>query len=171
MKLNSKTLSILDALGQFPWFHQVGQRVERDVVRVDSWDQAVASCETPDWESIQFQVRNRLCNDVNRMNYNRFLEWNEITLEINRRIDEAVLDLLASVTKTHRLSQRFQEGVLWDLTLACQEAEFSDLLPPIFFLNNVLPWYRIGHFPCGWQGPPLRPGWEGSMPKGRLIIY
>jgi len=171
MNLNSKTLSILDSLGGLPWFQQVGHRVEGDVVRVCSWDQAMATCGTPDWESIQLQVRNRLCNDVNRIDYDRFSEWNQVTLEINKRIDVAVQDQLACVAGSHRLSRRFLESVLWDLTLSAQEAEFSDLLPPIFFVNNVLPWYRIGHFPCGWQGPRLGPGWDGSMPKGRLIVY
>jgi hypothetical protein len=169
--MNSKTVAILDDLKHFPWFKHVGEHVNDDVVKAEDWKQAEALCKTTVWESVELQVGNCLSYRVNRTNYDRFLQWNPTTLEINERIDEAIRSGLKEVTDRLQLGRRFAECVESDITLSCLEAEFSDLWPPIFFLNHVLPWYRRGHFPCGWQGPELPPGWTDPMPPGKLIVF
>ena len=129
------------------------------------------ACADTKWESVELQVRNRLNYEVNTLNYDRFVEWNIITIEINKEIDAICDNLFKDLTKRHGLGKRFQECVSWDLTVSCQEIEFSDVYSPVFFLEQVLPWYRNGHFPCGWKGPQLKPGWEGPMPNGTLCVF
>ena len=169
--MNINTQALLDELSRFPWFEHVGEPEEANVVWVRSWSEAVNACKSQKWESVQLQVRNHLSYVVNTKNYDRFLQWNKLTVEMNERIDAVIMNPVKQVTRRFGLAERFAECVAWDITVSCQEVEFSDVCPPIFFLNNVLPWYRRGHIPCGWQGPELPPGWEGPMPQGRLIVY
>lgn len=169
--MNPNTEAILDELKHFPWFQHVGNPVSGGVDRVQTWKQAEAFCETTKWESVELQVGNCLAYRVNRANYDRFLQWNPITMKLNERIDEVLTSVLKELTERCGLGKRFSECVGADITLSCLEAEFSDVCPPIFFLNQVLPWYRNGHFPCGWQGPELKPGWDGPMPTGQLIVF
>ena len=161
----------IDELSQFPWFQHVGDTFEDGVTKANNWREAVKACSTRAWESLQLQVGNHLAYKVNTTAYERFLEWNDSTIEINKRIDAIIEEPVRRYSEKRRLPARFKNCVAWDLTLSCQELEFSDVCRPIFFLDNVLPWYRRGHFPCGWLGPELKPGWEGPMPSGQLIVF
>jgi hypothetical protein len=162
---------LLRELPSFPWFEQVGQRMTTDCVRVDSWEEAAASAQSEVWRSVQLEVRNNLSYRVNRLNYERFVQWNTVTSEINCQIEFTLKKVLESFSSKMKIGRWFVDSVLWDMMLSCQEAEFADVYPPVFFLERVLPLYRAGYFPCGWSGSKLLPGWEDPMPPGRIVCW
>ena len=170
-EMRSITNSFIGELQSIPWFLNVGEPTTADVARASSWSQALELAMTPEWESVQFQVRNCLCFCVNRTNYARFTHWNGLVQAINGLIDPIVQKHAKPIAQREELQKNFEDGVAWDLMMACIETEFSDVCAPIFFLNQVLPWYRKGHYPCGWEGPQLQPGWRGPMPPGKLIVF
>jgi hypothetical protein len=137
--MKSNTVAILNELEHFPWFTHVGECMSDDVGKAEDWKQAEALCQTTVWASIELQVGNCLSYRVNRTNYDRFLQWNPTALQINDRIDQAISSQLKEVTARFGLGKRVAECIESDITLSCLEAEFSDVWPPIFFLNQVLP--------------------------------
>ncbi len=50
------------------------------------------------------------------------------------------------------------DAVAYDIAAAAVELATDS---PDFF-TNLIEWYRLGHWPCGW---------EGEYPKGKLIVY
>lgn len=169
--MRPETLALIGEMKGFRWFESVGMPISGNVARANSWHQAVEFGAKPEWESVQFQVRNLLAYRVNRANYDRFTQWNALVQTINEHVDQIVAEHARPIAQQHKLKKNFENGVAWDLMMACIETEFSDVSRPIFFLHQVLPWYRQGHYPCGWEGPELQPGWEGPMPEGRLIVF
>jgi hypothetical protein len=108
---------------------------------------------------------------VRQRSHDRAQEWNGIAAELRRLIAGVVARSVEPVAATFKLELDFRSAVSWDMLLICMETEFSDLVPPMFFVPRLLPVYTAGHFPCGWEGPKLNEGWEGELPNSRLIVY
>jgi hypothetical protein len=45
---------------------------------------------------------------------------------------------------------------------AVDEVMLADLDPSLNFFRSLIPWFRRGHWPCGWQG---------DWPQGKLILW
>ena len=129
------------------------------------------TCKSIEWQSVQLQINNHIGVCVNRTDYARFEKWNALIHELKAALLPLVEQYVVPLSKQLNLPKRFELSVRWDLNEICVETEFGDICKPIFFLERVLPWYQAGHFPCGWDGPILKEGWEGPMPAGRLIVY
>jgi hypothetical protein len=65
----------------------------------------------------------------------------------------------------------FYHQVTWDLVGIGMATEYADVYPPLFSVPVLVPWYRAGHFPCGWDGPILDTGWNGEFPPYRLYVF
>lgn len=153
------------------WFGNVGQPTDGAGLAVQTWRQAVDSSASDVWSSVQLQVKNRIARDVRQRSYDRAQEWNGIAAELRGSIAGVVARSVEPVAVTFKLEPDFRSAVSWDMLLICMETEFSDLVPPMFFVPRLLPVYTAGHFPCGWEGPKLNEGWEGELPNSRLIVY
>lgn len=62
------------------------------------------------------------------------------------------------------LTQRRQDAEAQGFRLACPLRNF-------FYGPLIDPWYERGHFPCGWTGEEFPNGWDGSIPKGEVIVF
>lgn len=153
------------------WFGNVGQPIDGAGLAVHTWRQAVDSSASDVWSSVQLQVKNRIARDVRQRSHDRAQEWNGIAAELRGSIAGVVARSVEPVAVTFKLEPDFRSAVSWDMLLICMETEFSDLVPPMFFVPRLLPVYTAGHFPCGWEGPKLNEGWEGELPHSRLIVY
>jgi hypothetical protein len=153
------------------WFANVGQPMAGDCRAVQTWTQAVESCTGEVWSAVQLQVKNRFAREVREKSYVRSEEWNGIAAELRKLIAIVATNSIAPIVKRFNLNPNFQGCVSWDMLMICLETEFSELVPPSFFVPRLLPVYETGHFPCGWEGPKLLEGWEGELPSWRLIVY
>jgi hypothetical protein len=169
--MRAGTRNRMEEFHSFPWFQNVGRPKSADVLAAQSWDEATKYCSAGEWESVQLQVNNQLATRVNRTDYPRFQNWNPTVANINAKLESLVNERVAPVALRNNLPMRFQQAVAWDLMEICLETEFQDICEPIFFINRVLPWYKKGHFPCGWDGPLLEEKWDGVFPNGLLIVF
>jgi hypothetical protein len=169
--MHQRTSYKLGELKSFAWFSNVGCRIEGDYRIVRDWKEAVELSDAVVWNSVQLQVKNRLGDEVTKRDYKRSQEWNAIAGELRKHISAIIADKVEPLERQFRLSQGFRGAVSWDILSICLETEFSDLVPPKFFVPRLEPVYAAGHFPCGWEGPELKEGWKGDMPNARLIVY
>ncbi len=169
--MNARTLQMLQKLSSMPWFTNVGQPTADGYLTVSTWQNAVESCASDIWSSVQLQVKNRIAREVRQKNYDRSEEWNEIAAELRSGIADIVATSVEPLAKRLRLKPDLQGAVSWDVLMICMETEFSDVIPPMFFVPRLEPIYAAGHFPCGWDGPKVNEGWEGDLPPSRLIVF
>ena len=119
--------SLIDEFETFSWFQSTGAPVESNVPRATSWVEAVKFSATPEWESVQFQVRNRLSVCVNQTDYARFTQWNTVVPEINRFLEPIIEKYAKPIAQREELKKSFLDGVGWDLMMACLEAEGTQI--------------------------------------------
>ena len=161
---------MLERLDSFHWFSSVGQ-LARSERRVRNWEEAVDSCGGAIWSSVQHQVKNRIAGDVTQRDYGRSEEWNGVAAELRKAIAVVVAKSVELVATRFKLKPDFQGAVSWDMLMICMETEYSDLVPPVFWVPRLLPVYAAGRFPCGWKGPELQEGWAGELPNWELVVY
>ena len=169
--MNARTLQMLQKLESFPWFGKVGQPMTGGHLRVESWALAVESCRGDVWGSVQLQLSNCFAREVRQRSYERAEEWNGIAAELRKGIAIIVADSVDPIANKFRLKPDFQGTVAWDMLMICLETEFSDVVSPMFSVPRLEPIYAAGHFPCGWEGPKMNEGWEGTPPASRLFVY
>jgi hypothetical protein len=161
----------LKEFGGYQWFANVGQPLKENFIPVHTWDDALNRSRGDIWNSVQLQVKNSYARQVRQTNHDRSVQWNPITSELRKAIAVIVENSIKSLSHPVRLKQDLIGSVSWDLLMICLEAEFSDLVQPLFFVPRLEPIYRAGHFPCGWEGPKVKEGWEGKPPDYPLYVF
>lgn len=142
------------------WFAMVGREAP-GVVVLDSWQAAVESCSSDEWQDILVDASNRLSVNLARAAPLEWKRWNEVADGLRPVVEELVGEKTGDVVKRYSLPRILVDTVQWDLIHLLLEAEFSDQVMPGFFAAQGY-WYVKGHFPCGWRGTP---------PAGSLVIY
>lgn len=160
--MHPRTLATLDRLSGARWFSNVGiDDTEGGVVVLSSWEEAVASCTSLEWENLCLEAVNSYCTRLAERAPERFQLWNSIIVEVKRAIAPIVRKKIDPVVEKFGLPKRFENVVSWDIMHVCMEAEYADVYPPGYYASQAY-WYVMGHFPCGW---------EGEFPEGKLIVY
>jgi hypothetical protein len=168
--MDRRTRQKLDELAGYPWFETVGEPVAGDVLPVNSWEDAMRLSNGAVWESVQLQVSNRLARQINRRDWPRFSQWNQLVEQVKAAMEPIVQAKVVAVATQHSLPEAFLHCVRWDIMCICLEAEYADLYAPTFFIPQLARWYGVGHFPCGWDGPELDTDLT-DLPPHRLFVY
>ncbi len=143
-QLNPKVSIFLEELDTIPWFNNVGHPLHtHEVKQLFSWNDAWLHLQNENWINASFH------NHVDSMNP----IW-----------DNAYDKALQAVSKSI-YCQEIEEGISVADTVAYDVAaaavEIATGSSDIFF-TNLMEWYRLGHWPCGW---------DEQYPEGKLIIY
>jgi hypothetical protein len=165
------TLQVLADISLSHPFSRIGRRdVMRGCVHVPSIEMAVEHCMSESWAALQLQAANRLRREARSRNYDRIIKHNQIVDDLKANsVFRKIIDMVPHVdSKTGNVLRSSCE---WDILSICLEVEYGDLVPPLVFVPYLLPVYKAGHFPCGWSGPKLETGWDGSLPEFDLYIY
>lgn len=160
----------IESLQAIPWFSRVGQPtpIDIDLIRVDFdfMAQHHANPYSP-WglnlPSAESKIE-RLVFDNRRLG-----EFMAIQQEVRIRgpyVDDFYLALM------EKYPGYYGEFFLYAHELvdtpdrlirgAAHEIMLADLDSDLRFFQGLMPWFRQGHWPCGW---------EGSWPEGRLILW
>jgi hypothetical protein len=159
--MHSRTLEMLERIEKAPLFSRVGVIEGSDVAFVTSWSEAIAICDTSEWEDLQLDALNQYCKCLAERSMERFHRWNDTVDEVKKIARPLVARKIAGVVRENHLPRIFSVQVKHDITLVCMEAEYADVCPPGFF-TSLGHWYVNGHFPCGWWG---------AFPLGKLVVY
>jgi hypothetical protein len=166
----------LDQVFRYPFFESVGKPLPDSVTAISDWKAAIRECSTLMWANSQLMARNAIQAGIERQYPNlalweRFQEWNPLCEEARPLIISFVDSLLARVPVSESLRGKLRPNLQWDFLLICIETEFIDIAEPVFYLKYLDPWYKAGHFPCGWDGDEFSEGWDGVIDQGKLIVF
>ena len=159
--MHPRTEATLQELRQSEWFRNVGVRDTQRADVLSSWDEAVESCASPDWEDLCLEAANQYRERLAEASRAEFARWNDVDGLVKPAAVSLVREKASSVVAAHQLPKVFVDTVEWDVLHLLMECEFADVHPPGFYASQAY-WYANGHFPCGWSG---------EFPQGRLIIF
>ena len=170
--MHDGTLAVLRAMEAWPWFEHVGEPIsDPGVIAVNSWDEAVEPRQGYVWECLRLQVLNVNYDAVNTRDWHRAQSWNPLVDEV-KQILKPLFDRIRELgTRLSLPEKAFYHRVTWDLVGIATETEYADVSPPLFNVPVLAPWYRAGHFPCGWDGPVLDTDWNGEFPPYHLHVF
>ena len=161
-RMHPRTQATLDKLQQSEWFRNVGVRDAESADVLSSWQDAIESCGSVEWEELCQQAVDQYCARIQERSSAEYERWNEAVIAIKPTSQALVAEKTRDLISKEGLPKVFLDTVDWDILHICMEAEFSDVYPPGFYASQAY-WYVKGHFPCGWRG---------SFPSGgKLIIY
>jgi hypothetical protein len=170
--MNSCTEQKLNRITSYPLLKNAGHPApDRGVQQVGSWSEAIQFCQTRIWDGCLMMASNALSRFAHQTDWNRGNKWNNIVMEIRPRIDEWLQNTLSPIISTQSLPKVVHDSLRWYSTHICLEAEYQDIVSPVFYLPLVDPWLERGHFPCGWIGQEFPDGWDGKLPNGKLVVY
>lgn len=161
--MHPSTKNTLDKLDTIEWFSKVGQKSDRlsTATILSSWDEAISSCSTIEWENLLLEAANQYCERLAERSRERFNRWNDVVEEMKNYTVDLVKKKIKKTVEENNLPDVFEDTVQWDILHLAMEAEYADVYPPGFYASQSY-WYYEGHFPCGWNG---------EFPEGNLIIY
>ena len=164
-------LSFLDSIREVPWFSKVGEPTERDaeLIRVD-FDFLAQHHAAPyaPWGVALVNAEIRIERLV--FDHSRLGEWDLVRKEVkfSRSWVEKFYDMLFqrysgyygddTCLYAHEMVE-IPFRLLWG---AVDEVMLGDLDPNLSFFGSLIPWFRRGHWPCGWQG---------DWPQGKLVLW
>ncbi|PSJ42234.1 hypothetical protein [Allosphingosinicella deserti] len=160
--MHSRTIATLDELRRIEWFSNIGVADTKMARVLSTWDEAIASCASPEWEDLCLEAANQYRGRLAERSPSALAEWNETVGRVKPQVQSLVHDKTRAVVEGKGLPRVFSDSVDWDILHLCMEAEFADLYPPGFYASQGY-WYAQGHFPCGW---------EGAFPVGgRIVVF
>jgi hypothetical protein len=160
--MRSKTIETLEMLRREKWFRNVGVHDTDAAAILTSWQEAIESCSSPEWEELCTEAANQYRARLQERSAGVLENWNEIVKIVKPASQSLVREMTHEVIKEHDLPKVFLDTVDWDILHLCMESEFADIYPAGFYASQAY-WYSKGHFPCGWQG---------AFPQGgRLVVY
>lgn len=159
--MRSETREILEKLQRLEWFSAIGCRIDGDVTRVSSWDEAVLHLGGHKWEKIKLAWRNKLTAWLCIHQRARYQEWNELVTKLYPQFIPMVEANVNRAVENENLRKPVCDAANWDVLNLLMEAEYSDLRKPNYYAALGLV-YLDGHFPCGW---------DSKHSGGRIIVY
>jgi hypothetical protein len=161
--ISLRAIEMIEMLKNAPWFEHVGMPLEDDTaVPVYSWGQSMKLCLSYDWkDDVLIDARNGLSMILDRDHTKRYQDWNEIIDSIDECLKPAMEELAKLVIEDHDLPEEFKQVLVSTTRMACVEAEYSDIVPPAFFME-IAKWYIAGHLPCGLTE---------EYPNGKLMVF
>jgi hypothetical protein len=159
--MHPRTIATLAELESVEWFTKVGEKRTGPIRVLKSWNEAIESCSSEEWEWLCLEAANQYRERLVERNLERYALWNNLVDELKPITMPLVLRKTAAVIAANNLPQVFLNTVQWDILHLCMEAEYADVFPAGYYASQAY-WYMQGHFPCGW---------DGKFPEGHLVIY
>ena len=174
--LNEKTLTLADEIAKYDFFANIGLLSAAGYgTKCKTWENAVQHAQSSSWENHCQTFSNRILVYRERANLDRKRPWTDETAALVVKL------LTPATTKINLFFKERNEGtglgrhVTFQLISAVKEQEYCDILEPLFFVGVLLPIYRAGYYPCGWNGskiPRSQLGGEiDKLPAGTPRVF
>ncbi|NJL64913.1 MAG: hypothetical protein HC903_27800 [Methylacidiphilales bacterium] len=143
-KFNSKTVNFIEELESISWLQNVGSYLHtQEVTQLFSWNEAWENLQDKNWINASFHEHVDNMNPVWDIAYDKALEV--VSKSINCHEFEDGISVA--------------DAIAYDAAAAAVEISIGSAST---FFTDLMKWYRLGHFPCGW---------DGQYPLGKLIVY
>ena len=148
------------------WFAHLGDRSDVDVSIpfrfANSWDEAVASCSSLEWENTELAAQNQLTLWLHNNHRAKYQEWNPFVIAHKNNTIAPLIECKIQPIEKQLATDVLTPSVQWDILGALMENTYLDLSHTSTFFLELLAVYESGHLPCGWSG---------EWPAGELVVY
>src|SRR5580698_5580155 len=93
--MHPRTIATLEKLSEAHWFNSVGVHDTKSAEVLSSWEVAIESCRSADWENLCLEAANQYRERLVERAPKEFAKWNDIVLGIK----PAVIALVREKTK------------------------------------------------------------------------
>jgi hypothetical protein len=142
-----RTIATLDRLEKASWFSRVGIIEGPSAAVVTSWPEAIAHCDTSEWEDLRLEALNQYRECIAHRSKERLELWNDAVREVKKTTRPLVARKIATVVREHALPEIFTIRVNHDIPGFCMEAEYADVCPPAS-LRALATGTSMGIFPA-----------------------
>lgn len=125
--MHPRTQATLQELQQAEWFRNVGVRDSQGADVLSSWDEAVESCASPDWEDLCLEAANQYRERLAEESRAELARWNDVVALVKPDAVSLVREKISSVVAAHQLPKVFIDTVEWDILHLLMECEFADV--------------------------------------------
>src|SRR2546423_737472 len=105
--MHSRTQAILDELERAEWFRAVGQKDTDAEITLSSWEEAITSCSSVEWEDVLIEAANLIRDTIVRHSKERLNQWNTIAAEVKEVTIPLVARKTERLVREHGLPQAF----------------------------------------------------------------
>lgn len=117
----------------------------------------------PAWERVTHAAAQRLKNYIAFNCTREYQNWRSLSEAIQERLTRPLAEeVWRPFAEWYGFDNIFVRGVQWNVLHAALEHEYRECPGRPEFFTHLLEVYRVGHFPCGW---------EGKWPAGRLLVW
>jgi hypothetical protein len=165
--LSAQSLELIERLKRVPWFAHIGEpAVAKEIRRAVDLRVAKKLCFSRRWDNAITDSGNQLSVFLSKYYRDRYdKKWSEIVhtcIPLLMPIIESAIEhgrekLELGAVQVKVLSMTLRRQFIG----ACHEIEYADMMQDLLCLQLV-PWYELGHWPCGYQG---------EWPNGMLVVY
>ena len=138
--------AFINELDQIPWFQNLGQPIFLDSIKqVTNLEEALSYLQDEAWTYATFHDHITSDHPAWENAYDRAKDAAARKLaKLNVSSDEIALEDAAAYDAA---------GAAYELATNSKDR---------FFVDVLMKWYRLGHWPCGW---------DGHYPDGKLIVF
>ena len=170
--MRAQTAELLASMQSWPWFEHVGEPIsDPGVTAVRTWERAIELASSDVWEHVELEFGGRFTEKLLITNPPRYQQWNHLVDELKALMEPLSPAWLRPIAVRPTPPAPFINQVRWDVLHIGMETEYSDICPESFYAGALAPWYRTGHFPCGWDGPKFNDRRRAAVPPHRLFVF
>lgn len=162
---------IYDELKSINWFLKIGLGPNEligtsEVHWLSSWEDAMDENRSDLWQDVRTEAQGDLTGYLAKNHPNDYGgSWNKLAKRSRTIVLAEVLPLVKSALSQHRPPKEMIDSITLDINRIALWASYGTRFKKVpTFFGDLLSVYRVGHFPCGWDG--LLCNW----PSGRLKV-
>lgn len=162
---------IYDELKSINWFSKIGfgpNELESTVAIswLSSWEDALGESKSDFWQDVRTEAQGDLTGYLAKNHPNDYGGyWNKLAKRSQTIVLAEVLPLIQAALSQRRPPQEMVDSIIMDINRIALWASYRKRFAKVpTFFGELLSVYRVGHFPCGWDG--LLSNWA----SGRLKV-
>ena len=148
------------------WFGNFGDQADIDISIpfrfANSWDDAVASCTSVEWENTELAAQNQLTLWLHNNHKAKYQDWNKFVVAHKENTINPLIEGKIQAIEKRLATNVLTPSVQWNILGALMENTYLYLSHTSTFFLELFAVYESGHLPCGWVG---------DWPSGELVVY
>src|SRR5258708_39793427 len=112
--MHPRTEAALEQLRQAQWFRCVGVHDTQTAEVLSSWDQAIESCSSLEWENLCQEAVNQYCQRLAQRSPARLEKWNEIVITLKPITQALVREKTKAAIAQNALPKGFEDTADWE---------------------------------------------------------
>lgn len=171
--MKSSTIALVESSSHLEWESICMCRLRAELAFSQSFRECVKNLQSEEWANFRLRVSGRNLAVIRKKDYESYLRWNPVVREVKSMLNE-VFGRVQLTRYCNNIGGGAIASISWDILHCAMEEEFRGLLDSKFYSEQILPVYRAGKLPVGWDGPIPNEAWSANpslpLPVGSIVV-